>query len=86
MKSTRAFSSGILTAGTERADPTGAHVQWVLAVPKRLRCFLQRDADLQGAALPVFLRVVEWSNPCACRRASQLSLRPRFPAKQHQVE
>ena len=24
--------------------------QWVLAVPKRLRYFLQRDADLQGAA------------------------------------
>jgi hypothetical protein len=33
--------------------------QWVLAVPKRLRYFLQRDADLQGAALRVFLRVVE---------------------------
>ena len=33
--------------------------QWVLAVPKRLRYFLQRDADLQGAALRLFLRVVE---------------------------
>ncbi len=33
--------------------------QWVLAVPKRLRYFLHRDADLQGAALRVFLRVVE---------------------------
>jgi Transposase zinc-binding domain len=33
--------------------------QWVLAVPKRLRYFLRRDADLQGAALRVFLRVVE---------------------------
>jgi hypothetical protein len=31
----------------------------VLAVPKRLRYFLQRDADLQGAALRLFLRVVE---------------------------
>ena len=30
--------------------------QWVLAVPKRLRYFLERDADLQGAALHVFLR------------------------------
>jgi hypothetical protein len=38
--------------------------QWVLAVPKRLRHFLQRDAGLQGAALRVFLRVAEWSNPC----------------------
>ena len=35
--------------------------QWVLAVPKRLRYFLQRDADLQGTALRLFLRVVE---PC----------------------
>jgi len=33
--------------------------QWVLAVPKRLRYFLQRDADLQGAALRLFLRAVE---------------------------
>ena len=28
-------------------------------MPKRLRYFLQRDADLQGAALRLFLRVVE---------------------------
>jgi len=33
--------------------------QWVLAVPKRLRYFLQRDANLQGAALRLFLRVAE---------------------------
>ena len=33
--------------------------QWVLAVPRRLRYFLQRDADLQGAALRLFLRTVE---------------------------
>ncbi len=33
--------------------------QWVLAVPKRLRYFLHRDADLQGAALRLLLRVVE---------------------------
>ena len=32
--------------------------QWVLAVPKRLRYFLQRDADLQGAALRLFLRAL----------------------------
>jgi hypothetical protein len=29
--------------------------QWVLAVPKRLRHFLERDADLQGAALRLSL-------------------------------
>ena len=28
-------------------------------MPKRLRYFLHRDADLQGAALRLFLRVVE---------------------------
>jgi hypothetical protein len=33
--------------------------QWVLAVPKRLRYFLHRDAGLQGAALRLFLRLVE---------------------------
>jgi hypothetical protein len=33
--------------------------QWVLSVPKRLRYFLQRDANLQGAALRLFLRAVE---------------------------
>ncbi|MEJ7667718.1 MAG: transposase [Casimicrobiaceae bacterium] len=33
--------------------------QWVLAVPKRLRYFLHRDPDLQGAALRLFLRAVE---------------------------
>ena len=33
--------------------------QWVLAVPKRLRYFLERDADLQGAALWLFLHAVE---------------------------
>jgi len=33
--------------------------QWVLAVPKRLRYFLHRDADLQGTALRLFLRMVE---------------------------
>jgi hypothetical protein len=33
--------------------------QWVLAVPKCLRYFLQRDADLQGTALRLFLRAAE---------------------------
>jgi hypothetical protein len=33
--------------------------QWVLAVPKRLRYFLERDAALQGAALRLFLGAAE---------------------------
>ena len=33
--------------------------QWVLAVPKRLRDFLQRDTALQGTVLRIFLSVVE---------------------------
>ena len=58
------------SCNTRRMVATAAHLtdhvlprlpvrQWVLAVPKRLRYFLHRDADLQGAALRVFLRVVE---------------------------
>ena len=31
----------------------------MLAVPKRLRYFLQTDAALQGAVLRIFLRMVE---------------------------
>jgi hypothetical protein len=55
---------------TRRMVETAAHLadhvlpdlplrQWVLAVPKRLRYFLERDAELQGAALHLFLREVE---------------------------
>ena len=33
--------------------------QWVLAVPKRLRYFLQRDTALQGTVLRILLSVVE---------------------------
>lgn len=33
--------------------------QWVLAVPQRLRYFLERDAALQVAGLRLFLRAVE---------------------------
>ena len=33
--------------------------QWVLTVPKRLRYFLQHNAELQGAVLRIFLREVE---------------------------
>lgn len=38
--------------------------QWVLAVPKRLRYFLERDTNPQGATLRLFLRAVE-----SCLRA-----------------
>jgi hypothetical protein len=33
--------------------------QWVLAVPKRLRHFLQRDPEALGAVLHILLRVIE---------------------------
>lgn len=33
--------------------------QWLLSVPGRLRYFLHRDTDLQGAVLRLFLRAVE---------------------------
>jgi ribosomal protein S27AE len=55
---------------TRRMVETAAHLaehvisrlpvrQWVLSVPKRLRYFLHRDPDLQGAALRMFLGAVE---------------------------
>ncbi len=58
------------SCNTRRMVATAAHLadhvfprlpvrQWVLAVPKRLRYFLHRDPDLQGAALRLFLRAVE---------------------------
>ena len=60
------------SCNTRRMVETAAHLvdhvfprlpvrQWVLAVPKRLRYFLQTDAALQGAVLQIFLRVVERS-------------------------
>ena len=58
------------SCNTRRMAETAAHLvdhvfaplpvrQWVLAVPKRMRYFLQRDAALQGTVLRIFLRVVE---------------------------
>lgn len=58
------------SCNTRRMVETAAHLtdhalpdlplrQWVLVVPKRLRYFLQRDPELQGAALRLFLRAVE---------------------------
>jgi hypothetical protein len=40
---------------TDHALPDLPLRQWVLAVPKRLRYFLEGEADLQGAALRLFL-------------------------------
>jgi hypothetical protein len=56
--------------------------QWVLSVPKRLRYFLQRDDDVQDAALRIFMRVIEHSlcrKPRRCRvgQGSGQSLRRR---------
>ena len=58
------------SCNTRRKAATAAHPvdhvfpplpvrQWVLAVPKRLRYFLQRDAALQGTVLRIFLSEVE---------------------------
>lgn len=58
------------SCNTRRMAETAAHLtdhvfprlpvrQWVLAVPKRLRYFLQRDTALQGAVLRILLRGVE---------------------------
>ena len=58
------------SCNTRRMAETAAHLvdhvfpplpvrQWVLAVPKRMRYFLQRDAALQGTVLRIFLSVVE---------------------------
>jgi hypothetical protein len=44
----------------EHAFPLLPVRQWVLAAPKRLRYFQQRDAAVQGA-LRIFLRAVERS-------------------------
>jgi len=58
------------SCNTRRMAETAAHLvdhvfpplpvrQWVLAVPKRLRYFLQRDTALQGTVLRIFLFAVE---------------------------
>jgi hypothetical protein len=58
------------SCNTRRMVETAAHLvdhvfpplpvrQWVLAVPKRLRYFVQTDAMLQGAVLRIFLSEVE---------------------------
>jgi hypothetical protein len=44
---------------TDHVVPSLAVRRWVLSVSKRLRYFMQRDADLPGEALHLFLRMVE---------------------------
>jgi hypothetical protein len=57
------------SCNTRRMVETAAHLtdhvfphlpvrQWVQSVPKRLRYFLQRDGDVQDAALRIFMRVI----------------------------
>ena len=52
--------------------------QWVLSVPKRLRYFLQRDANALGAVLHILLRVIEarrrQRSGCARGRLGAVSL------------
>ena len=74
------------SCNTRRMAETAAHLvdhvfpplpvrQWVLAVPKRMRYFLQRDAALQGAVLGIFLRVVERclrEHICGCPAAARI--------------
>lgn len=61
---------GCPSCNTRRMVETAAHLtdhvlpalpvrQWVLSVPKRLRYFLERDTELQGVALRLFLTAVE---------------------------
>jgi hypothetical protein len=49
--------------------PRVPYRQWVLALPKRLRYFLHRDAAHAGAVLRIFLRAVETAIRDACPHA-----------------
>jgi hypothetical protein len=49
--------------------PRVPYRQWVLALPKRLRFFLHRDAAHAGAVLRIFLRAVETTIRNACPHA-----------------
>jgi diadenosine tetraphosphate (Ap4A) HIT family hydrolase len=57
------------SCNTRRMGETAAHLsnhvfprlpvrQWVLSVPKRLRCFMQRNGVTLGMVLRIFLRVI----------------------------
>ena len=49
--------------------PRVPYRQWVLALPKRLRYFLHRDAAHAGAVLRILLRAVETTIRGACPSA-----------------
>jgi hypothetical protein len=60
------------SCNTRRMAQTAAHLtdhvfprlpvrQWVLSVPKRLRCYMQRDGATLGMVLRIFLRVIAQS-------------------------
>ncbi len=46
--------------------------QWVLSVPKRLRCFMQRDGAVLGMVLRIFLRVIAQSLQTHCPGAANV--------------
>jgi hypothetical protein len=56
--------------------------EWVLAVPKRLRYFLNRDPEALSAVLHILLRVIEarlrQRSGCACGRLGAVSFVQRF--------
>ena len=90
------------SCNTRRMAETAAHLvdhvfpplpvrQWVLAVPKRLRYFLQADAALQGTVLRIFLSVVERclrehspSSPADARIGAVAFIHDALPATNHQ--
>jgi hypothetical protein len=53
--------------------PRVPYRQWVLALPKRLRYFLHRDAEHAGGVLRIFLRAVETTIRKACTDAPRTS-------------
>ena len=65
---------------TDHVLPRLSVRQWVLALPKRLRYFLQRDANLQGAALRLFLRAVDQCLRAHSPGATPLELHDRLAA------
>ena len=76
---------------TDHVFPRLAVRQWVLAVPKRLRYFMQRDGAVLGMVLRILLRVIGqnhrptapvrrmWTRP-ACRLARWPSSTASAPA------
>ena len=76
-------TQGMVATATRLTDhvvPDLPLQQWVLTVPKRLRYLPQRDVDLQGAALRLFVcmrRRVGSQPPASPRAATLASVRAR---------